>query len=127
VPVQPAAGYELLFNLILIVALLYSAQRYRRPGMQMITYLFGYTITQFLVFFARANIVVPLFTLSWGLKQAQWTSLIVFLVLIPLTLWVRRWRYAQSIPEDEIPAIFGIPQKQVEENEQASKKRLGGK
>jgi phosphatidylglycerol---prolipoprotein diacylglyceryl transferase len=58
------------------------------------------------------------FTLSWGLKQAQWTSLIVFLVLIPLTLWVRRWRYAQSIPEDEIPAIFGIPQKQVEDNEQ---------
>jgi len=70
---------------------------------------------------------VPLFTLSWGLKQAQWTSLIVFLVLIPLTLWVRRWRYAQPIPEDEIPAIFGIPQKQVEDNEQASKKRLGGK
>ena len=55
VPVQPAAGYELLFNLILIVALLYSAQRYRRPGMLKITSLFGYTITQFLVFFAREH------------------------------------------------------------------------
>jgi phosphatidylglycerol:prolipoprotein diacylglycerol transferase len=55
VPVPPAAGYELLFNLILIVALLYSAQRYRRPGMLKITYLFGYTITQFLVFFAREH------------------------------------------------------------------------
>jgi phosphatidylglycerol---prolipoprotein diacylglyceryl transferase len=115
VPVQPAAGYEMLFNLILIVVLLFLARRYRRPGMLMITYLFGYAITQFLVFFVRANIVVPLFTLDWGLKQAQWTSLIVFLLLIPLTLWVRRWRYAQLIPEGEIPATCGTPQKQVKQ------------
>jgi len=115
VPVQPAAGYEVLFNLILIVVLLFLARRYRRPGMLMITYLFGYAITQFLVFFVRANIVVPLFTLDWGLKQAQWTSLIVFLLLIPLTLWARCWRYAEVIPEGEIPATYGIPQKQVKQ------------
>ncbi|TMD62300.1 MAG: prolipoprotein diacylglyceryl transferase [Chloroflexi bacterium] len=115
VPVQPAAGYEVLFNLILIVVLLFLARRYRRPGMLMITYLFGYAITQFLVFFVRANIVVQLFTLDWGLKQAQWTSMIVFLLLIPLTLGVRRWRYAEVIPEGEIPATYGIPQKQVKQ------------
>ena len=115
VPVQPAAGYEVLFNLILIVVLLFLARRYRRLGMLMITYLFGYAITQFLVFFVRANIVVPLFTLDWGLKQAQWTSLIVFLLLIPLTLWARCWRYAEAIPEGEIPATYGIPQKQVKQ------------
>ena len=115
VPVQPAAGYEVLFNLILIVVLLFLARRYRRPGMLMITYLFGYAITEFLVFFVRANIVVPLFTLDWGLKQAQWTSLIVFLLLIPLTLWARCWRYAEVIPEGEIPATYGIPQKQVKQ------------
>ncbi len=115
VPVQPAAGYEVLFNLILIVVLLFLARRYRRPGMLMITYLFGYAITQFLVFFVRANIVIPLFTLDWGLKQAQWTSLIVFLLLIPLTLWARCWRYAEVIPEGEIPATYGIPQKQVKQ------------
>jgi len=113
--VQPAAGYEVLFNLILIVVLLFLARRYRRPGMLMITYLFGYAITEFLVFFVRANIVVPLFTLDWGLKQAQWTSLIVFLLLIPLTLWARCWRYAEVIPEGEIPATYGIPQKQVKQ------------
>ena len=115
VPVQPAAGYEVLFNLILIVVLLFLARRYRRPGMLMITYLFGYAITEFLVFFVRANIVVPLFTRDWGLKQAQWTSLIVFLLLIPLTLWARCWHYAEVIPEGEIPATYGIPQKQVKQ------------
>jgi phosphatidylglycerol:prolipoprotein diacylglycerol transferase len=122
VPVQPAAAYEILLNLILIVVLFFLAQSYRRPGMLMLTYLFSYAITQFLVFFARANSVVPLFTLNWGLKQAQWTSLIVLLLLIPLTLWVSRWRYAQPVPVGEIPAIYGIPQKptsQVEGNERA--------
>ncbi len=118
VPVQPAAGYEVLFNLILIVLLLFLARRYRRPGMLMITYLFGYAITQFLVFFVRANIVVPLFTLDWGLKQAQWTSLIVFLLLIPLTLWVSGWRYAQPIPEGEIAATAGVSHKSARQTEQ---------
>jgi phosphatidylglycerol:prolipoprotein diacylglycerol transferase len=50
----------------------------------------------------------------------QWTSLIVFLILIPLTLWIRRWHYAEVIPAGEVPATVGIPQKsrrRVEENE----------
>lgn len=114
VPVQPAAGYELLLNLMLIALLLFLAHRYRRPGMLMATYLFGYVITQFLVFFVRANIVVPLLTLDWGLKQAQWTSLIFFLVLIPLVWWVRHWSYAQPVPEGEVAATYGIPQPQKE-------------
>src|SRR6266487_6279149 len=122
VPVQPAAAYEILLNLILIVALLFLARGYRCPGMLMLTYLFSYAITQFLVFFARANSIVPLFTLNWGLKQAQWTSLIVLLLLIPPTLWISRWRYAQPVPVGEIPATYGIPQKptsQVKGNERA--------
>jgi phosphatidylglycerol:prolipoprotein diacylglycerol transferase len=120
VPVQPAAGYELLLNLLLIGVLFFLARRYRRPGMVMITYLFGYAITQFLVFFVRANIVVPLGPLDWGLKQAQWTSLIFFLVLIPLTLWVRRWRYAQPVPAGETAATYGMLQP-TEEDEQPAR------
>lgn len=113
VPVQPAAFYELLLNLLLIGILLVLARKYRRPGMLMATYLFGYATTQFLVFFVRANVVVPLGPLDWGLKQAQWTSLIFFLVLIPLTLWVRRWRYARPVPEGETAATYGMAQPQI--------------
>ncbi len=109
VPVQTAAAYEILSNLLLIGILLLLARWYRRPGTRLLIYLGGYALTQFLVFFTRANTVVPLFTLDWGLKQAQWTSLIVLLLLIPLTLWVRHWRFAQPIPKGEIPATYGMP------------------
>ena len=121
IPVQPAAGYEILLNLLLIVVLLFLPRCYRRPGMLLLSYLCGYAVAQFLVFFGRAKSVVPLF--NWGLKQAQWTSLIVLLLLIPLTLWVRRWRFAQPMPEGEIPATYGIPQKyagQAEEHRPAA-------
>jgi phosphatidylglycerol:prolipoprotein diacylglycerol transferase len=111
VPVQPAAGYELLLNLVLIAPLLLVAWRARRPGMLLVSYLFGYAISQFLVFFARANLVVALGPLNWGLKQAQWTSLILLLILIPLTLWARHWHYTDAIPAGTVPATYGIAQK----------------
>jgi len=111
VPVQPAAGYELLLNLALIALLLVVARCTRRPGMLLVTYLFGYAVTQFLVFFACANLVVSLGPLDWGFKQAQWTSLIVLLILIPLTLWIRRWRAVSVVPGASVPAPAGIPHK----------------
>jgi phosphatidylglycerol---prolipoprotein diacylglyceryl transferase len=109
VPVQPAALYELLANIVLLVIMLYLSHRLRRPGVLMLVYLFGYVITQFLLFFERANTVVTLFGLDWGLKQAQWTSLIVFILLIPITFLV--FHFSKPVPEGEIPATYGIPQK----------------
>src|SRR6266849_3328654 len=109
IPVQPAALYELLANIVLLVIMLFLSHRLRRPGVLMLVYLFGYVTTQFLLFFARANTVVNFLGLNWGLKQAQWTSLIVFILLIPLTFLV--FRFSKPIPEGEIPATYGIPQK----------------
>jgi len=109
VPVQPAALYELLANIVLLVILLYLSHRLRRPGVLMLVYLFSYVITQFLLFFVRANTVVTFFGLDWGLKQAQWTSLIVFILLIPITFLV--FHFSKPVPEGEIPATYGIPQK----------------
>lgn len=111
VPLQPAAFYELLLNVLMIAVLLILARRYRKPGALMATYLFGYTITQFTIFFARANIVVSLGPLDWGLKQAQWTSIIVFILLIPITIFFMRTRYARPVPDGEVAATYGIPQK----------------
>lgn len=113
VPVQPAAGYELLLNVIMLIVLTILARRYRKPGALMATYLFGYTITQFIIFFARANIVVSLGPLDLGLKQAQWTSIIVFILLIPITIFFMRTSYARPVPAGEVAATYGIPQKPV--------------
>ena len=109
VPVQPAALYELLANIVLLAIMLYLSHRLRRPGVLMLVYLFGYVITQFLLFFVRANTVVTFLGLDWGLKQAQWTSLIVFILLIPLTFLV--FHFSKPVPEGEIHATYGIPQK----------------
>jgi phosphatidylglycerol:prolipoprotein diacylglycerol transferase len=109
VPVQPAAGYELLTNIVLLAIMLYLAHRLRRPGVLMLVYLYAYAITQFFIFFARANVVVSFLGLDWGLKQAQWTSLVVFILLLPLTYLI--FRYSKPVPEGEVAATYGIPQK----------------
>src|SRR6266480_1055490 len=81
VPVQPAAGYELLTNILMLGLMFFISHRLRRPGVLMLVYLFGYAITQFFLFFVRSNDIVSFFCLNWGLKQAQWTSLVVLLLL----------------------------------------------
>lgn len=112
VPVQPAAAYELLTNLVLLAVMLYLARRVRRPGILMVVYLFSYATTQFLLFFTRDNIIVPFLGLNWGLKQAQWTSLVLFIAMIPISILALRSRYARPVPEGELAATYGIPQKE---------------
>ena len=107
--VQPAAFYELLANIVLLAVLFFLSRRLRRPGALILIYLFGYVITQFLLFFVRDNLIVNFLGLDWGLKQAQWTSLVVFILLIPVTYLVLR--FSKPVPEGEVAATYGIPQK----------------
>ena len=116
VPVQPAAAYELITNIVVLGVMLILARRVRRPGILMLFYLFCYTISQFLLFFVRDNIFVTFLGLNWGLKQAQWTSLVVFIVLLPITYLVLR--YSKPIPKGEVAATYGIPQKPAKEDEE---------
>src|SRR6266699_2218835 len=120
VPVQPAAGYELLANIVLLSVMFYLARRVSRPGILMLVYLFGYAFTQFFLFFARDNVIVSFFGLNWGLKQAQLTSLVVLLLLLPITYLVLR--YSKPVPKGEVAATYGIPQRtKTEENEVKTK------
>ncbi len=122
VPVQPAAGYELLSNVVVMILMFYLAYRLRRPGVLMLVYLYAYVITQFLLFFVRDNVVVTFLGLNWGLKQAQWTSLVVFIILLPITYLV--FRYSKPIPKGAVAATYGIPQKPKPEAEE--QKEAGG-
>jgi phosphatidylglycerol---prolipoprotein diacylglyceryl transferase len=107
--VQPAAVYELLANIVVLGVMFFLARRLRRPGVLMLVYLFSYVTTQFSLFFVRDNLVVSFLGLNWGLKQAQWTSLVVFMCLIPLTFLVLR--FSKPIPQGEVEATYGIAQK----------------
>ena len=120
VPVQPAAGYELLTNVVLLGFMLYLARRVRRPGVLMLVYLYSYALAQFLLFFVRDNLIVSFFGLNWGLKQAQWTSIVVLIVLLPITYLVLR--SSKPVPDGEVDATYGIPQKPTTEDETGSDK-----
>src|SRR5579859_3430863 len=120
VPVQPAAGYELLMNIALLALMLYLARRVRRPGVLMLVYLYSYALTQFLLFFVRDNLIVSFLGLNWGLKQAQWTSIVVFIALLPITYLVLR--SSKPIPNGEVAATYGIPQKPAAKGEASSEK-----
>ena len=86
----------------------------------MLVYLYSYALTQFLLFFVRDNLIVSFFGLNWGLKQAQWTSIVVLIVLLPITYLVLR--SSKPLPNGEVAATYGIPQKPVAEDEISSKK-----
>jgi phosphatidylglycerol:prolipoprotein diacylglycerol transferase len=125
VPVQPAAIYELLTNLVMLGVLLFLARRLGRPGILGLVYLYGYAISQFLLFFTRDNVYVKFLGLDWGLKQAQWTSLVLLVALLPITYWVLRSRFSRPIPAGEQAARYGVLQKQQPEAEE--KQVLDGK
>lgn len=108
VPVQPAAGYELLTNLVLLAVMLFLSRRVRKPGVLMLVYLYTYAITQFLIFFTRANDIVSFLGMNPGLKQAQWTSLVVLVALLPLTYWLIR--FSKPVPRGAVAATYGIRQ-----------------
>jgi phosphatidylglycerol:prolipoprotein diacylglycerol transferase len=122
VPVQPAAAYELLIDIAMLIILFSLARVVRRPGILTFVYLFSYAISQFFIFFVRDNLITSFFGLggNLGLKQAQWTSIVVFVVLIPLTYFVMRSRFARPIPEGEVAATYGIPQKEDEDEDDES-------
>jgi phosphatidylglycerol:prolipoprotein diacylglycerol transferase len=80
---QPAPAYEMLANFVLLAVLLPLARRSPRPGVVAAFYLGGYSITQFVVFFWRANSITAL-----GLKQAQLTSIVTLVASAALLWWL---------------------------------------
>ncbi len=92
---QPAAVYELLFNLFLFLVLWRLRFRLKVPGMVFATWLVGYSVGQILIFTVRMNEVLFL-----GLKQAQLTAIAVILACIPL-VWILQGRAASAAADDK--------------------------
>lgn len=107
----PAAAYELLFSAALFAFLWSLRDRFTVPGTLFALWLVAYSAGQFVLFFARANVVVAL-----GLKQAQWTALVVVAVTVPVWLLWRRYvlqrqvsRGEESTSNGETAATEGAP------------------
>lgn len=95
---QPAAVYELMFNVALFGVLWTLRHRLPRPGMLFAVYLIGYSAGQFALFFLRWS--EP--AVALGLKQAQWTALVVLAAALILGWWLR------THPEKPAPAKIPV-------------------
>ncbi|HEY0492530.1 MAG TPA: prolipoprotein diacylglyceryl transferase [Candidatus Dormibacteraeota bacterium] len=98
-PVQPASLYELLIAVVLFLILWNLRLRVHPEGMLAMIYIVLYSISQFLIFFLRDNVVVLA-----GLKQAQVTALVVILLIIPIMIYLRLRESRGAAPETRPPA-----------------------
>lgn len=80
---QPAAVYELLFNIAFFAVLWPLRHRLPRSGLLFGVYLVGYSVGQFALFFLRTEPLV-----AFGLKQAQLTALVVLVAGLALCWWL---------------------------------------
>jgi phosphatidylglycerol:prolipoprotein diacylglycerol transferase len=85
VAVQPANLYELLISLALFILLWNLRKRIQPEGMLAAIYVILYSVTQFLIFFLRDNVV-----LFHGLKQAQLTAIVVIVLTVPFVVYLLR-------------------------------------
>ncbi|MDA0265098.1 MAG: prolipoprotein diacylglyceryl transferase [Chloroflexi bacterium] len=82
-PTHPAVAYELLFDLLLLVAIWPLRDRLRPHGMFFALYLGTYSIGRFFLSFLREE-----FNEYFGaLNEAQVVAIIVVLLTVPLLVW----------------------------------------
>lgn len=99
---HPAAAYELLSNMVLFAGLWALRNRLPRPGLLAAFYLILYSISQFVLFFIRTEPEVAL-----GLKQAQWTALVVLAGGAVLMWWLLK--HPESEPEPAKQRLMSVP------------------
>ena len=93
-PVQPASLYELLIAVVLFLILWNLRRRVHPEGMLAMIYIALYSVSQFLIFFLRDNVVVVA-----GFKQAQITALIALALAIPVMVYLVMHERRSRSPE----------------------------
>jgi prolipoprotein diacylglyceryltransferase len=87
---QPAAAYEALGTLVILLILLGIRRRGVRPGVVILTYVGLYSVSQFLLDFLRQTEPV----IALGLKQLQLTAIATLVVVMPVLVIV--WRRTEG-------------------------------
>ncbi len=88
---QPANLYEAGGILLILCLLLYLRRRGVAPGVLGLTFLVLYPVSQLILFHWRTDSETP--AILWGLKQAQLTSLVMLLTIVP-AFWFA-WRHSR--------------------------------
>ena len=85
---QPANLYEAAGTLCILAILLLLRRRGVASGVLALAYLVLYPVSQLVLFYWRTDSETPV--IAFGLKQAQLTSLVVLVVILPLAYYA--WR-----------------------------------
>lgn len=95
IPYQPAAAYEAIGTIIIGIVLFALRRRGVRNGALAVAYIPLYALSQLILFQFRAS--EP--ALALGLRQAQWTAIVVLVLVAPLVLvvWRRRRDTAAAV------------------------------
>jgi phosphatidylglycerol:prolipoprotein diacylglycerol transferase len=95
---QPANLYEAVGVLLILGVLLYLRRRGVPSGVLGLTYLVLYPVSQLILFYWRTDYETP--AILWGLKQAQLTSIVMLLTIVPVFFfaWLRSRRQMQPAP-----------------------------
>ncbi|MEO8053078.1 MAG: prolipoprotein diacylglyceryl transferase [Acidobacteriota bacterium] len=91
VPRHPDQYYELAGDLVIAALLVRLRGRLPRGGL-LLVYLVSFSILRFFIFFVRGNVPV----IALGLKNAQWTSLLILLASLAVMLRKRVSAYARE-------------------------------
>ena len=93
-PTHPAVAYELLMDLIIFGVLLKLRRRIRPDGSVFLLYLVTYSFGRFFLSFLRLDSNTVLI----GFNQAQWLSLIVLAIALPILLFQQgSWSKRKSV------------------------------
>jgi phosphatidylglycerol---prolipoprotein diacylglyceryl transferase len=102
----PANLYEAMGTLLILGVLLYLRRRGVPSGVLGLTYLVLYPVSQLILFQWRTDYETPV--ILWGLKQAQLTSVVMLLTIVPIfvVVWLRTRPKddVRATPEGMIPA-----------------------
>lgn len=98
---QSGAFYEMVGSLLIFAAAWPMRNRFRRPGSMLWSVLIAYAALRFVVFFAIRDTDV----IALGLRQAQWTSLVLIAVgAVGLVMTRRRSSGASHLREPDATA-----------------------
>lgn len=97
VPTQPYPVYEIIWNGIILFAVVRLRHRFTGDGTLFFSYLSFYAIGRFLLTFIRQEN-----RFIWGLQQAQITALVILVVSVGILLYLQRKARKEKRRESEV-------------------------
>ncbi|MBI4188871.1 MAG: prolipoprotein diacylglyceryl transferase [Chloroflexi bacterium] len=86
-PTHPYPVYEILWNTMSLLIILWLGRRFKTDGLVFLSYLSLYALGRFILTFVRQENII-----FWGLQQAQLVALLIFVASVAATIYLNRKR-----------------------------------